>query len=183
MYEIHLTCFDPPYDKPPYGDKVEKEFQTAKEAKMALLECLLQEVESLNMPDVDFTPRTNIFVPGMSYSYEGKKYDGAIIMWDGDAGIQEQPVTLYEVCWVNRSTVDPYNQKLKERYGKSITLAIHSEEVEDEDADCDNDGNYPLIEKFYYEGVTCGRSELFDTVEEAYEEARDYMENIDLYVD
>lgn len=101
MYEIHLTCFDPPYNEAPSHDKVGEEFKTMQDAEAALLKCLLQESASLNEPDVYFTPRTDIFVPRIGYEYEGKKYAGAILMWDGAADVREQVVTLYDICSVD----------------------------------------------------------------------------------
>lgn len=102
MYEIHLTCFDPPYNEVPNRDKVEKVFKTETEVRMALLECMLEEVASLNEPDVYFTPRTDIFVPQIGYEYAGKKYAGAILMWDGAADVREQVVTLYDIRQIDK---------------------------------------------------------------------------------
>lgn len=91
MYIIQATCFDPPYKNHPYSDKVGKEFDRKCEAKESLMQCLLLEIETLNQPDAHYTPRTNIFLPSLDYERDGKKYDGAVVMWDGKAGIKEQP--------------------------------------------------------------------------------------------
>lgn len=55
--------------------------------------------------------------------------------------------------------------------------------VEDKDGEEDENGNLPMVEKFYYEGLVTGKSKLYDTIEEAYEEADWFMDNIELFVD
>lgn len=183
MYKIQLTCIDPPYaEENAYQDFVAEQFETHNAAYPYLLECVIDEAESLNEPDADNTPRTKNFVICRNYEYNGKKYPAAIVMWDGNAGIEQQIVTLYDIVWVNESTVDPWNQKLKEKYGENLTLFIYSETVEDEEADYNDEDEVPMVEKFYYEGATCGRSDLYNTAEACFEDADNYLENIDLYV-
>lgn len=175
MYKIKLTCFDPPYDQKSYADTVEGDYAYEKDAKSMVMQCVIEETATLNEPDIKFRPRTNIFVPMLNYPYNGINYDAAIVMWDGKAGIKEQPVTLYKIEWENNSSVDKFNKMLKDTYGESLTLWVRSEMDENDDGD--------EVEQFYYEGATCGRSDHFDSAEEAYNEACDYMDNIDLYVD
>lgn len=184
MYKIQLTCFDPPYDKESvYHDWVNKVFERKCEAYPVLLECVIDEADSLNEPDAHFTATTKIFRVVRNYKHEGKEYPAAVEMWDGAAGIKEQPITLYDIVWVNETALDPWNQKLREAFGEDITFGLYSEVVEDEDAEQEDGEEVPMVEKFYYQGLVTGKSELYDTIEEAYEEAYDFMDNIELYVD
>ena len=180
MYIIQATCFDPPYTNPPYPDQVKKEFERKCEAQEALMQCLLSEIETLNQPDARYTPRTDIFLPCLNYEDHGKKYDGAVLMWDGKRGIKERPITLYEIVWVNNDELDKWNLRLRERFGENITFGLKSEIVDEYD---DEDGNLVVVKKYYYEGLVTGKSELYDTIEKAYEEAKWFMDNIELFVD
>lgn len=183
MYKIKLTCYDPPYTEAPYQDVVRSKYERKCDAQKSVMKLLLAEVESLNQPDVDYTPRTNIFVPSLNYGYNGKKYDGAVVVWDGTLGIKGQPVTLYEIVWVNEGPLDEWNQKLREEFGEDITFGLYAEEVEE--AEEDDDGNIiePAKYKYYYRGLVTGKSKLYDTIEEAYEEAQWFMDHIELFVD
>lgn len=106
MYKIKLTCFDPPYNEPPYFDYVNNEYEKKCEAYHDLLECIIDESKSLNEPDAHYTPRTNIFVIVRDYVYENNKYPAAIVMWDGALGINDQPITLYDIVWENDNPLD-----------------------------------------------------------------------------
>ena len=183
MYKIKMTCYDPPYTGEPSHDALRSKFERKCDASESMMRCLLQEIESLNQPDIDYTPRTNIFVPSMNYKYDGKKYDGAVIMWDGAVGIREQPITLYEIVWANESHLDEWNQKLREEFGEDITFGLYAQLVEE--AEEDDDGNIiePAKYKYYYEGLVTGKSKMYNTIEEAYEEAVWFMNNIELFVD
>ena len=175
MYKIKMICLDPPYTEPPYADEVSKSFEHKDEAGMALLECAIDEAESLNAPCVGNAPRTNIFVVRRNCEYDGKKYDAAIVMWDGAAGIEEQLVTGYYIEWVNESAVDEYNRKLRDRHGDEITVKICSEMgfAEDEDEDAEEH------EVFFYTSARYGDcDERYATVEEAYNEADDYLNSL-----
>ena len=57
------------------------------------------------------------------------------------------------------------------------------EEYDEDEVEDENGIDVVELKTFYYEGVTCGKSEIFDTPEEAYNEACEYLDNIELYVD
>lgn len=64
--------------------------------------------------------------------------------------------------------VEQYNKKLKERHGNSIKVQIIS---------CyDDDG-----EMYYAYTTKFGVSDTYETPEQAYKMANDYLTNIDLY--
>ena len=62
-----------------------------------------------------------------------------------------------------------YNQKLRDIYGNNITVAISSY--------CDDDG----ITRYIFTHK-CVESVTYETVEQAYEAADDYLRNIELYI-
>jgi hypothetical protein len=64
-----------------------------------------------------------------------------------------------------------YNQKLKDTFGSYITVEIESTFSDDDSI------------KYYYKGARCGESDMYNTAEEAYKNAYDYLYNIELYVD
>lgn len=184
MYKIKMACFDPPYNgEISYFDKVGKEFERKCDAYHDLLICAIDEAASLNEPDIHHMARTNIFVLTRNYVYEGKAYPAAIIMWDGELGVKDQPITLYDIEWVNETDLDVWNQKLREEFGEDITFGLYAQLVEE--AEEDDDGNIiePAKYKYYYEGLVNGKSDLYDTIEEAYEDAYWFMDNIELFVD
>ena len=183
MYKIKLTCYDPPYNEPPYFDEVNKRFERKCEAYHDLLECVIDEAQSLNEPDAHYIARTNIFVIVKDYTHTGKKYPAAIVMWDGALGIKEQPITLYDIVWENETELDPWNKKLRDRFGEDITFGLYAEMVEE--AEEDDDDNIVESEKYkyYYRGLVTGKSKLYDTIEEAYEEAEWFMDHIEWFVD
>jgi hypothetical protein len=183
MYQIKMTCFDPPYNETPsYFDTVNKRFERKCEAYHELLICAIDEAQELNAPDTNYMKRTNIFVLVRDYVHEGKKYPAAIIMWDGALGIKEQSITLYDIVWENENPLDPWNKKLRDKFGEDITFGLHSMIIAIEEED--EDGN-PVVytEKYYYEGLVTGKSKLYDTIEEAYEEACWFMDHIEWFVD
>lgn len=63
-----------------------------------------------------------------------------------------------------------YNKKLQEMHGKSIKVKIKSF------YDNDDDNTY------YYYVNKYGESDYYETPEQAYEAADDYLTNIDLYM-
>lgn len=96
---------------------------------------------------------------------------------------RSSPITLYEIVWVNENDLDNWNQKLREEFGENIALSLYAEMVQE--AEEDDDGNIiePAKYKYYYRGLATGKSELYDTIEKAYEEAYWFMDNIELFVD
>ena len=165
MYEIHLTCYDPPYTEPSYEVSVSQEFKTETDATLMMFECIIDETENLNLPDVDYAASTEHFVISRNFTFNGCKYAAAVVMWDGAQGIREQLVTGYNIVWVNKKPFDEYNRRLREMYGGDLTVWICSDE--------DDDGQ----EYFYYRGSLCGTSEYYDTAEEAFAEAISYLES------
>lgn len=67
------------------------------------------------------------------------------------------------------SEIELYNKKLQERHGKSIKVEIIS--------CCDDDD-----EVYYAYTTKFGVSDVYETPEQAYEAANDYLNNIDLYM-
>ena len=165
-----------------------KRFAYEREAKLFMLNNM---IETLNlMIDVSHQQElyTNSFTLHQKATEEGKMYNGVIRRWNIPANIYGEAYYLYEIVWADESPVDKYNKMLKDTHGESLTLWIYESEfdcVRDDDAECDGncDGCMYFKPQYYYEGATCGRSDTYDTAEEAYEEANDYMNNIDLYVD
>ena len=66
--------------------------------------------------------------------------------------------------------VEQYNEKLRARHGNSIKVKIIS--CHDDD---DDNMYYAYTTKF-------GVSDTYETSEQAYEAANDYLNNIDLYI-
>jgi hypothetical protein len=173
-----MDCLDPPYNEEPYADEISKSYEHKDEATIDLLKSIIDEAESLNAPDKDYTTRTDIFVICRNCEFNGKRYDAAIVMWDGANGTKEQFVTGYYIEWVNESVLDEFNRKLRDMHGDNITVKICSEMGWTEDDDDDAEEH----EVFYYVSARNGKSDLYATAEEAYEEANDYMYGLD-YLD
>lgn len=121
----------------------------------------------------------NAFTINMDAVFNGKKYDGVIKLWNIPADIMGEPFALYEIEWVNECPEDEFNKMLKDTYGDSITLIIRSEMDEDED----EEGEWAEVEKYYFEGSRCPKSELYSDPKKAYDMANEYMANIELYAD
>lgn len=66
--------------------------------------------------------------------------------------------------------VEQYNKKLKERHGDEIAVQIIS---------CHDDDD----EMYYAYTTKFGVSDIYETPEQAYEAADDYLSNIWLYID
>lgn len=162
MWMIKLTCYDA--DKP-YFDKVDKRFEQKGDADKAMLCCVLNELRSLNEPDVDFSPR-RVYLPDLHPS--GVKHDALISFWTVGEESEPQPLTGYDVIALDDPGTEKYNQMLRERHGECITVVIKHDEERDD---------------FYYTSSYFGESDHYATAENAYKEANDYLENIDLYVD
>lgn len=176
MYKIKMDCMDPPYNEPPYADEVSKELEHLTDAKLALLECVIDEALSLNAPDAYFTPCTKIFTIHRNYVFNGRKYDAALVVWDGEVGIKEQFVTGYYIEWVNSSVLDEFNRKLRDRHGDEITVKICSEMGLTEDDDDDAEEH----EVFFYTSARYGEcDERYATAEAAYKAADDYLNSLD----
>ena len=72
----------------------------------------------------------------------------------------------YYIEWVNNDDVDKFNRKLRDEFGEDITLRLY---------ETDQCGD----PEYYFMGVTTnGESEYYDNVENAYNAARSYMQNI-----
>lgn len=77
-YKIELICWD--YGEPaPYKDEVDQIFDDKKDAMIALLQCVIDEADSLNEPDA-YGNRGRYF----SIDLEGGDgFDAVIRCWDG----------------------------------------------------------------------------------------------------
>ena len=171
MFEIHLTCYEPPYDKAPYGDKVNKEFYQKCDALPCLLQCVIDEAAGLNGVENESLSETRFVIVRNFTTTDGKTHDAAILAYNAAQNLHEQPVTLYDITWVNNSEVDKYNQMLKDEFGDDLSLKIC--EFEDDDDKT----------RYCFCGITVSESKHYDNVKECYDDARDYMHNIDIYVD
>jgi hypothetical protein len=152
-------------------------FARTEEAKTALYIHVLHRLETINMQNVKDRPF--VFVPKMNVVHDGKRFPVAIYARFNN---KDDFSHGFYIEWVNRDELDPWNQKLRNKFGENITFGLHSEIVDVEEED--EDGN-PVVytEKYYYEGLVTGKSKLYDTIEEAYEEAYWFMDNIELFVD
>ena len=148
-------------------------------------------IETLNlMVDISHQQElyTNNFTLHQKAAENGKVYEGIIRLWNIPAGINGEPYFLYEIEWVDEDPVDKYNKMLKDTHGESLTLWIRQAEsdcVRDDDEECDGEceGCAYFKAQYYYEGATCGRSEMYDTPEQAYDAANDYMDILYLCAD
>ena len=169
-------------------------FEYYDEARVSMLEHMMEAVNTLAESACESALQSH-FVPTMHCKKSDPKivvnqkaYDGVIRISDTISSLHDEPWRMYEIEWVDESTVDKYNKMLKDTHGESLTLRICESEpdcIRDDDEECDgNCEGCPYFKpQYYYEGATCGRSDMYNTPEEAYEEADDYMNNIDLYVD
>lgn len=91
-YKINMTCHDFENSEP-YFDEVNGEFGSKMEAELAMLRCVLDELQSLNgiMEDDTFSERRFIA------TIEDEDHDVVINAWDGP---DYRPVTCYDIVEV-----------------------------------------------------------------------------------
>lgn len=156
-YKIHMAFYDFENSEP-YFDEVNGEFGSKMEAELAMLRCVLDELQSLNgiMEDDTFPERRFIATT------EDEDHDVVINAWDGP---DYRPVTCYKVMPVDE-LVEFFNAKLRKTYGHSITVQIHAYE--------EDDGSI----WFYYTSVKYGESDTYKTANEAYSAANDYLRGV-----
>lgn len=187
MYKINVYERDG-NNKMVLSDDDYRRYEYKKDAKAALLDDM---ISTLNiMVDISHQQKlyTNNFTLHQNVTENEKFYDGVIRQWNIPANINGILYFAYEIIWVNESPEDKYNKMLKDTHGESLTLWVRPSEKDctrDDEEECDGDCEHctHCQPQYYYEGATCGRSRLYRTPEEAYKEANDYMNNIDLYVD
>ena len=158
-----------------------RRYEYIDEARQDLMMAMINALDIMVKVSHEQQLFTNAFTIDMDTRWLNRKYDGALRLWNIPGNILGEPCTLYEIVWEDESAEDEFNKKLKDKYGDNITTWIRSEFIEDEDfeeEDCAAE-----IEKYYFEGARCPKSELYDTPEEAYEKADYYMRNIELFVD
>ena len=161
-YKILLTCYDPYCE--PFQDEISGEFDSIMEAQNIMMKCAIEEASSLNE----------------SYMYDNPIVRVYTVVSDGDNGVtvyvnytdnaNRAMLTEYQIAPYSEYQRQIYNDKLIERYGPSITVEIKSY-IED-------DGSI----WFYYTSNRRGDSDVYETVEQAYEMANDYLGNIELYI-
>lgn len=165
-----------------------RRYEYHKDAKAAILD---EMIETLNLM-VDLSHKAkmyaNTFTIHQKVTEKDKTYDGILRLWNIPAGVEGVAHTLYEIEWVDEDPVDKYNKMLKDTHGESLTLWIRQAEsdcVRDDDEECDGDceGCAHFKAQYYYEGATCGRSDMYDTPEQAYNAANDYMDILYLCAD
>lgn len=169
MFEIHLKCWDPPYTEPPYEDKVEGEFYNKTDAMLCMLQCAVDEAMELNgVTDEALSDTRFVVCRNIAAEPNGDRNDVVIFAYNEALGLHEQPITAYDVVWVNKTEVDKYNNMLKEEFGDDLTLQI-----------CASGEGEDVV--YYFCGASISESDHYESAKECYEEAQDYMRNIDLY--
>lgn len=156
-YKIILTCYDP--NAEPYCDEIDGMFDSITEAQNAMYRCAISEADSLNIPC-----EGNCKIEKM-YGVTLDEYSNPVVYvrYANDNDITK--LTNYSVVKIEQelSMLDKYNEMLRERHGKNITVEIKSY-IED-------DGS----KWFYYTSSRYGDSDAYKTIEEAYDEADTYL--------
>ena len=177
MYKV--TCYDVGTDCVTEHMDSMWRYEHYVEAKAVMMECMMNTLNAL----VDVTHEEglhgNSFTMHLNEEALCEKWGGVIRLHNILADIHDDPIALFDVVWVNEEAQDEYNKKLIDAYGDDVALRICSDydEIEDED------GEWIEIEKYYFEGMHCPKSELYDTPEEAYRFALEFLQNMDLYAD
>ena len=167
MWKLKLTCYDSVEEKP-YVEDGNGSYNTRAEAWQNMLRDVIGEVESLNEPGVGCVSVTRVY----GASLNGSGHEAVVWFWDmAEEGHPVHPLTGYDIVAVDDAGTEKYNEMLRQKHGEYITVVIKSAVDDDESV------------KFYYESARCGESDWYETVEEAYGAADDYLSNIELYVD
>ena len=149
------------------------------EAKAVMMECMMNTLNALVEVTHEEGLHGNSFTMHLNEEALGAKWSGIIRTHNILANVHDDPIALFDVTWVNEEAQDEYNKLLIDTYGDNVSLRIYAEYDEEED----EDGDWVEIEKYYFEGMRCPKSELYNTPEEAYGFAVEYLQNIDLYAD
>lgn len=93
LYKIVLTCYD--FDKSePYKDEIQGVFTSRMNAEIVMLDCVLDELQSLNgINEEDEFPERRFIA-----TREDEKHDVVINAWDGP---DYRPVTCYDIVKVD----------------------------------------------------------------------------------
>lgn len=178
MYKINSYDVEADGSLTPHEDS-NRRYMYIDDAKKDLYKTMINGLNELVKISHEKELFCNAFTIEMDIEFNNKKFDGVIKLWNIPAKINGEPFAIYEIEWVNECPEDEFNKKLKDKYGDSITLMICSEMDEDED----EDGEWVEVEKYYFEGRRCPKSELYADPKKAYDMANDYMANIELYAD
>ena len=149
------------------------------EAKADMMEGMMNVLNALVNITHEESLYGNSFTMHLNAEAIGEKWSGVIRTHNILANVHDDPIALFDVTWVNEEAQDEYNKLLIDTYGDNVALRIYADYDEEED----EDGDWVEIEKYYFEGARCPKSEMYDTPEEAYCFALEYMRNIDLYAD
>lgn len=161
-YKILLTYYDPHHK--PCHDEVSVEFNSILEAQIMMLKCAIEEADSLNAGSLFDTPITKVY----GVTPEGDNGVTVYVLYVGNDSATK--LTGYQIVPYSDYLIQEYNNELSERYGSDITVKIKSR-IED-------DGSI----WFYYTSARHGDSDAYETIEQAYEMANDYLTNVELYV-
>ena len=143
-------------------EQCDNDFNNIIEAKNQLLIHAMNRLETTNMQNVSSRPF--IFIPKTNHRKDGRLYDVAIFA--RFCNTPDEFMHGYYIEWVNNDDVDKFNRKLRDEFGEDITLRLY---------ETDQCGD----PEYYFMGVTTnGESEYYDDVEDAYNAARSYMQNI-----
>lgn len=161
-YKILLNCYDPYCE--PFQDEISGEFGSITEAQNVMLRCAIEEAHSLNESYMDDNPIVRVYT----------------VVPDGDNSVtvytnytdnaKRVMLTEYQIAPYSEYQRQAYNDKIIEKYGPGTTVEIKSY-IEDDDSIW-----------FYYTSNRCGDSDAYESIEQAYEMANDYLDNIDLYI-
>jgi hypothetical protein len=92
-YKVEMTCWD--FGNPqPYKDEVHTTFEDYKDALIALLRCVIDELECLNDPMCD-NPNRRYFTADLE---GGDGFDAVIRCWDGPEDYMN--VTGYKIITI-----------------------------------------------------------------------------------
>lgn len=161
-YKILLNCYDPYCE--PFQDEISGEFDSIVEAQNIMMKCAIEEADSLNESFLFDTPITRVY----GVTPDGNNGVTVYVFYVGNDSTTK--LTEYQIAPYSEYQIQVYNDKLLERYGPSITVKIKSY-IED-------DGSI----WFYYTSSKCGDSDAYETIEQAYESANDYLNDIELYI-
>ena len=173
MFKLRIYCNDGDCQ---YWDDGIGAYETYDKALLACYQNALQEVQSLMESGNYFNwfEVNENFEITDNYKNETLKdivfFPVAVIHynrapWDRENDCDIEIITAYDIVEIAEvcTVLDKYNAMLKETYGEHITVQIKSY-IED-------DGS----EWYYYTSARYGDSDAYETVEEAYKEADDYL--------
>ena len=169
MYKINAFDVDENEKLVPL-DMPDIHFPYHKDAQMSVMRNMMEIIQSLVQISHENQLYCNAFTPHLDYFIAGRKIDGVIRCWNIPSDVKGDVVALLQIVWVNESDVDEWNKKLKDTYGDELTLWIQSTREDEEEDEED-------IE-YFFTGATIQESDYYDSPEDAYFAACDYLNNL-----